>query len=74
MNPAAAVALPKPETPASVTLPVVPRPLENRVWVLLSGIAAILSAIAYAVWKRRRSFAQNPKPHPQITLINTDKH
>src|ERR1041385_620826 len=45
-----AVAPPKPETPASVTLAAVPGPLENRVWVLLSGIVAILSAIAYAVW------------------------
>lgn len=61
--PAAAVAPLKPETPASVTLPAVPGPLENREWALLSGIAAILSAIAYAVWKRRKSFAQNPKPH-----------
>jgi hypothetical protein len=57
MTPAAAVAPPKPETPASVTLPGAPGPLENRVWVLLSGIAAILSAIAYAVWKRRKRTA-----------------
>jgi hypothetical protein len=54
MAPAAAVAPPKPETPASVTLPGAPGPLENRVWVLLSGIAAILSAVAYAVWKWRK--------------------
>jgi hypothetical protein len=54
MAPAAAVVPPKPETPASVTLPGAPGPLENRVWVLLSGIAAILSAVAYAVWRRRK--------------------
>src|SRR5689334_16499990 len=54
MTPAAAVAPPKPETPASITVPGAPGPLENRVWVLLSGIAAIFSAIAYAVWKRRK--------------------
>jgi hypothetical protein len=57
MAPAAAVASPKPETPASVTLAGAPGPLENRVWVLLSGIAAIFSAIAYAVWKRRKRTA-----------------
>jgi len=55
MAPAAAMAPSKPATPASVTLPVAPGPLENRVWVLFSGIAAILSAIAYAVWKRKRA-------------------
>lgn len=54
MTPSAAVAPPKPETPASVTLPAVPGPLENKMWVLLSGIAAIFAAIAYAVWKRRK--------------------
>jgi len=53
MSPAMA-APPKPEAPASATLPAVPGLLENRVWILLSGIAAILSAIAYAVWKRRK--------------------
>ena len=55
MTPSTPVAPPKPETPASVTLPAIPGPLENRMWVLLSGIAAILSAIAYAVWKRKRA-------------------
>jgi len=53
MSPAMA-APPKPEAPASATLPAVPGLLENRAWILLSGIAAILSAIAYAVWKRRK--------------------
>lgn len=54
MTPAAAVAPPKPDTPASVALRVVPGPLENRVWILLSGIAAILTAIAYAIWRKRK--------------------
>ncbi len=39
---------PKPETPASVTLPAVPGRQENRMWILLSGIAALLTAIVYA--------------------------
>lgn len=55
ITPAAAVAPPKPETPASVAQPAVPGPLENRVWILLSGIAAMLSAIGYAAWKRKRA-------------------
>jgi hypothetical protein len=63
MNPAAAVAPPKPATPASVTLQVPSRRFEDEMWIFLSGIAAILSAIAYAIWKRRKSFAQSPKPH-----------
>ncbi|HEX3091864.1 MAG TPA: carboxypeptidase-like regulatory domain-containing protein [Candidatus Angelobacter sp.] len=54
MTPATAVAPPKPDTPASVTLPAGPGRLEDRVWILLSGIAALLTAIAYAVWRKRK--------------------
>jgi len=54
MTPAAAVAPPKPQAPAAVTLPVVSGPLENRVWVLLSGIGALLMAVAYLIWKKRK--------------------
>ncbi|HEY2115847.1 MAG TPA: hypothetical protein VGJ51_12195 [Candidatus Angelobacter sp.] len=49
-----AAAAPKPDTPASVTLPVAAHPLENGMWSFLSGIAAILAAIAYAVWTKRK--------------------
>jgi hypothetical protein len=52
-SPAAAVASPKPDTPASVTLPVAARRLENGMWIFLTGIAALLTAIAYAIWKKR---------------------
>lgn len=44
----------KPDTPASVTLPAGPGRPEDRVWILLSGIAALLTAIAYAVWRKRK--------------------
>jgi hypothetical protein len=46
---------PKPDTPASVTLLAVPGGAENGMWILLlSGIAALFTAIAYAVWKKRK--------------------
>ncbi|HEY2116371.1 MAG TPA: LPXTG cell wall anchor domain-containing protein, partial [Candidatus Angelobacter sp.] len=51
-SPVAAAA--KPDTPASVMLPVDPDRPEDRVWVLLSGIAALLTAIAYLIWKKRK--------------------
>lgn len=54
MTPAAAVAPPKPETPASVTLPGVPGRLEDGTWIMISGIAVFFTAIAYAVWRRRK--------------------
>lgn len=54
MTPAAAVAPSRPETPASVTLPGVPGRLEDGTWIMISGIAVLLTAIAYAVWKRRK--------------------
>jgi hypothetical protein len=44
----------KPGTPDSVTLPVAARPLENGMWIFLSGIAAILAAITYAIWRKRK--------------------
>jgi len=47
-------AAPKPDTTASVALPVVPGRPENGMWIFLSGIAAILTAIAYAIWRKRR--------------------
>jgi hypothetical protein len=50
----AAAAAPKPDTPASVMLPVDPGRPEDRVWVLISGIAALFTAIAYLIWKRRK--------------------
>ncbi|HEY2168915.1 MAG TPA: hypothetical protein VGJ30_04775 [Candidatus Angelobacter sp.] len=49
-----AAAAPKPDTPDSVTLPVAARPLENGMWIFVSGIAAIFTAIAYAIWRRRK--------------------
>lgn len=63
-----AMAATKPDTRASVTLPVVPGRPENRTWGLLSGIAALLTAIAYAVWRRRMASvgtsARRPRPSP----------
>lgn len=49
-----AVTAAKPDTPASVTLPVAASPLENGMWIFISGIAAILTAIAYAIWRKRK--------------------
>lgn len=49
-----AVTAPKPDTQASVTLPVAARPMENGMWIFVSGIAAILTAIAYAIWRKRK--------------------
>ena len=54
MTTAAAVAPPKPETPASVTLQGAPGRLENGAWIMVSGIAVLLTTVAYAVWKRRK--------------------
>ena len=53
----AAASLPKPDTPASVTLAAVPGRAENGMWILLSGIAALFTAIAYAIWKKRKKMA-----------------
>ena len=47
----------KPETPAAVTLPAVPGRQENPTWILLSGIAALLTAIVYVIWKKRKRAA-----------------
>ena len=47
-------AAPKPDTTASVALPVVPGRTENGMWIFLTGIVAILTAIAYASWRKRR--------------------
>src|SRR5579864_53603 len=44
----------KPETPAAVTLPAVPGWQENPLWILLSGIAALLTAVVYVIWKKRK--------------------
>jgi hypothetical protein len=49
-----AAAAPKTDTPASAVIPVAPRWTENRVWILLSGITALLAAIAYAIWRKRK--------------------
>jgi hypothetical protein len=53
----AASSPPKPDTPASVTLTSVPGRAENGRWILFSGIAALLTAIAYAIWKKRKKMA-----------------
>ena len=49
-----AAAPPKADAPASATLPAAPGQPEDRAWILLSGIAAILTATAYAVWRKRK--------------------
>lgn len=46
---------PKPDTPASVMLPISTRRLENGMWFFLTGIAALLTAIAYATWRKRKT-------------------
>jgi len=52
----------KPETPAAVTLPAVQGWQENPLWILLSGIAALLTVVVYVIWKKRKRtsrFVQN---------------
>lgn len=44
----------KPETPAAVTLPAVSGWQENPMWILVSGIAALLTAFVYVIWKKRK--------------------
>jgi hypothetical protein len=44
----------KPDTQAAATLPAVPGWQENPMWILLSGIAAMLTAIVYVIWKKRK--------------------
>ncbi|HET9165041.1 MAG TPA: LPXTG cell wall anchor domain-containing protein [Candidatus Angelobacter sp.] len=44
----------KPETPAAVTLPAVPGRQENSTWILFTGLAALLTAIVYVIWKKRK--------------------
>jgi hypothetical protein len=44
----------KPDTQAAATLPAVPEQHENPMWILLSGIAAMLTAIVYVIWKKRK--------------------
>src|SRR6476620_6115151 len=53
-NSSGTVASSKSATPASVALPAATRRTDNGTWVLLSGIAAFFSAIAYPIWKRRK--------------------
>ena len=53
-NSSGTVASSKSATPASVALPASPRRTDYGTWVLLSGIAAFFSAIAYPIWKRRK--------------------
>jgi hypothetical protein len=52
-----ASAAPKPDTPESATLPVAAHPLENGMWIFFSGIAAVFTAIAYLIWKKRKRAA-----------------
>ncbi|MBZ5491952.1 MAG: hypothetical protein LAO76_13555 [Acidobacteriia bacterium] len=54
MSSPAAVGSLKPETPAAVTLPVVPGWQENPMWILFSGVAVLLTALAYVIWKKRK--------------------
>lgn len=54
MSAAAPVDSPKSDTPAAATLPVVSGRTENAMWVLASGMAVLLTAIAYAIWKKRK--------------------
>ncbi len=44
----------KPETPAAVALPTVSGWQENPMWIILSGIAALLTALVYVIWKKRK--------------------
>jgi len=44
----------KPDTPTAATLPAVPGWQENPMWILLSGIAALLTALVYVIWKKRK--------------------
>jgi len=53
MSSPAAVGSLKPETTAAV-LPAIPGRQENPMWILLSGIAALLTALAYVIWKKRK--------------------
>ncbi len=57
MSAAAPVDSPKPDTPAAATLPAVPGWQENPMWILLSGMAALLTAIVYLIWKKRKRAA-----------------
>lgn len=54
MSATAPVESTKPDTPAAATLPAVPEQHENPMWILLSGIAAMLTAIVYVIWKKRK--------------------
>jgi LPXTG-motif cell wall-anchored protein len=54
MSSPAAVGSLKRETPAAVTLPAVPGWQENPMWILLSGVAALLTALVYVIWKKRK--------------------
>jgi len=56
INPAA-VAARDPEKPAAAALPSAPRQPETALWFVLSGLAVLTLAAAYAVWKRRKRTA-----------------
>ncbi|MBZ5504383.1 MAG: hypothetical protein LAO78_02750 [Acidobacteriia bacterium] len=53
-SPAAAAAARNPATAVAVTPPAAAGQPENGVWIILTGIGALLGATAYAVWKRRK--------------------
>jgi hypothetical protein len=53
MNPAA-VAPRDPEKTAAAASPIVPRQPETALWFVLSGLAVLTLAAAYAIWKRRK--------------------
>ena len=50
-SPAAVGSLP--EAPAAV-FPAVPTRQENPMWIFLSGVAALLTALVYVIWKKRK--------------------
>src|SRR6476620_11530336 len=53
MSSPAAVGSLKPETTAAV-LPAIPGRQENPMWILFSVVAALLAALMYVIWKRRK--------------------
>lgn len=53
-SPSAGAASANPGTTSSGALPAVLGRAENGVWIFLSGFAALFTAIAYAVWRKRK--------------------
>jgi hypothetical protein len=53
-GPSAGAASSNPGTPSAGALPAVLGRVENGVWIFLSGFAALFTAIASAVWRKRK--------------------